>query len=946
MCLDRWGARVNPLQQLESAGQSPWLDFVRRSLVESGGISRMVVADGLKGMTSNPSIFEKGIGETDEYKVLFDAHLGGGEQPVSAIYEHLAVADIKGAADALAPVFEATAGRDGYISLEVSPYLARDAAGTVAEAHRLAGMVAKPNLMVKVPATPECVPAIGQLIEDGLNINVTLLFSVAAYESVAEAYIAGLERRAAAGKPVSGIASVASFFISRIDVSVDKALAGHPRAAEFRAKVAIANAKVAYQSYLRLFSGPRWEALAARGAQTQRLLWASTGTKSADLSDVLYVETLIGRDTVNTMPPATMDAFRDHGRVITDAIEQDVPDAVALLGELAGLGVSLDAITDALLDDGVRLFADSFDGLLGAVAKRRRLALAPEGTGLSMALPVKLAGAVAAEMELWRREGRIRRLWAGDASLWSGADEANWLGWLRAPESSTAGMADLVGFAHQLVREHGYGHVVLLGMGGSSLGPEVLAETFGFKAGWPRFHMLDSTDPAQVRTVEGEIDLAQTLFIVSSKSGSTLEPTTFTSFFLDRAKALLGVKAGQHFIAVTDPGSNLEKQAKEEGFAGCFLGNPGIGGRYSVLSPFGMVPAAVTGLDVEALLASARRMAHSCGPDVPPVENPGVQLGLVMGVAGRAGHDKVTILASPSFRALGAWLEQLIAESTGKLGQGLLPVDAEPVGVPGAYGTDRLFVHISLAGERDAAQAAAVAALAEAGHPVVRVVATDITDIGGAFFRWEIATAVAGAVLGINPFDQPDVEAAKVKTRALTQAVERSGALPDEAAIYRGEGVALYTDAANAAALGSHDSLVGYLRAHFARAGAGDYVALLAYLEQNEAHTALLQAARLRLRDRLRVATNLQFGPRFLHSTGQFYKGGPATGVFLQVIAADDLDLDVPGYPMSFGTIKKAQARGDFAVLTERGRRALEVHLDEVDTGLTTLLRAVEAALS
>ena len=936
---------MNPLQQLEAAGQSPWLDFVRRSLIEHGEITAMIAADGLKGMTSNPSIFEKAIGASDDYTALFDAFLAGGDRSVSEIYEHLAVADIQGAADALHPVFERTSGRDGYISLEVSPYLARDAAATVAEAHRLAKMVARPNLMVKVPATPQCIPAIRQLIADGLNINVTLLFSVSAYEAVAEAYISGLEQRVAAGLPVSSVASVASFFVSRIDVAVDKALAGNSAAGLFRAKVAIANAKIAYQRYLAMFSGPRWQALVSKGAMTQRLLWASTGTKSADLSDVLYVETLVGKDTVNTLPPATMDAFRDHGRVLPDAIEQDVPAAQALLAALAGHGVSLDAISEQLLDEGVQQFADSFDALLGAVARRRRLALDPDDAGQSFALPLELQQAVTAESEIWRREGRIRQLWAGNAAIWTGADESRWLGWLDAPRAAAACLTSLPSFAAQLVRSFAVSHVVLLGMGGSSLGPEVLAETFGSQAGWPRFHMLDSTDPQQLAALDAELDLPHTVFIVSSKSGSTLEPSIFLSYFLERARNALGPQAGAHFIAVTDPGSQLASVAEQNGFAACFAGTPSIGGRYSVLSPFGLVPAALMGLDLPGLVRGAQAMAHGCGPDVPPAENPAVQLGLLLGVAGAAGYDKVTFLASPALRALGAWLEQLIAESTGKHGHGLLPVDGEPAGVPGAYGADRLFVHLMLQGETDRAQAGAVAALADAGHPVARIVVPALGRIGGEFFRWELATAVAGAVLGINPFDQPDVEASKIKTLELTKAVESSGTLPAPAPIFTADGISLFADPANATALGSQDSLQAYLRAHFARAGAGDYVALLAYLAQNTQHLALLQALRVRLRDRLRVATNVQFGPRFLHSTGQFYKGGPKSGLFLQITGADAHDLAVPGHRLSFGTIKAAQAQGDFTVLCERGRRALHVHLDAVEPGLQSLARAVELAL-
>jgi transaldolase / glucose-6-phosphate isomerase len=945
---------VNKLKQLEACGQSPWLDYLKHSLIEKGELRTLIERDGLKGVTSNPSIFEKAIGETDEYAQALTAFQAQADHSISAIYEHLAIADIRAAADVLRPVYEQTHGRDGYISLECSPYLANDTEATVAEALRLWAAVDRPNLMVKVPATPAGIPAIRQLIGRALNINITLLFAVSVYEEVVEAYISGLEDLARAGGDVAKIGSVASIFVSRIDVATDQRLGklGDEKLTErLRGRAGIANAKIAYARYKALFSGPRWRHLAEAGAKTQRLLWASTSTKNPAYKDTMYVEALIGRDTVDTIPPATMDAFRDHGAVVPDAIEQDVSGARALLAKLEENGVSLKDITDELVKDGVQQFADAFDKLFGTIAKRRRTLCDGERACLEITPgSPEMKTAFEAEMEVWRKDGHIRRLWAGDKSLWAGTDENKWVGWLHVAEKELAEIDRLRDFAVE-VKQRGLTDVVLLGMGGSSLGPEVLCETFGQQAGWPRFHMLDSTDPAQIKTIEQAIDLGKTLFIVSSKSGSTLEPNIFLDYFFDRVGAAGGKdKAGEHFIAVTDFGSPLEQRAIELRFTRVFHGAPSIGGRYSVLSKFGLAPAAVIGLDVRRLLETTRTMQRSCGADVPPSENPGVQLGVAIGVAAtRFGRDKVTIIASPGIADFGAWLEQLLAESTGKQGRGLIPLAGEPLTVPECYGSDRLFAYLELDGQVDPLQRQAVDALERAGHPVAKISVKDVWRIGQEFFRWEIATAVAGSIIGIDPFNQPDVEASKNKTRALTDAYEKSHPLPEDAPMFRENGRTLYADPRNAAQLGRHNTLAGYLKSHFDRvhAGAksGDYVALLAYIERNAAHTRTLTEMRTRIRDKTRAATCLGFGPRFQHSTGQAYKGGPNSGVFLQITCDDPADISVPGRSYSFGVVKAAQASGDLAVLVERDRRALRVHLKHVDAGLEELSHAIDAAL-
>ncbi len=943
---------MNPLKQLAEAGQAPWLDFVQRGLIEGGELATMVARDGLKGVTSNPAIFEKAIAHAPEYGEAFQRFVRERDCAPMEIYEHLAIADIQAAADALAPVHRETGGRDGFISLEVSPYLANDTQGTIDEARRRWAAVDRPNLMIKVPATSAGIPAIHTLIGEGLSINVTLLFAVPRYEAVAQAYIAGLEDYAAKGGDVSKVASVASFFVSRIDTVIDRELqaridAGGPAGIlqPLLGQAAIANAKLAYESFRRIFAGKAWEALVAKGAQVQRLLWASTGVKNPDYPDTLYVERLIGRDTVNTMPPATMDAFRDHGSVVHDAVEQDIEGAYAALHAIEEQGISLATVTHDLVEDGVRQFAEAFDKLLGAVAEKREALVTVNAARIEA--PEDIAHAVNEAAAGWRADGVVRRLWAGDAAVWTGADEADWLGWLDIVGQEHAHVGTLVRFANA-IREGGFTHVALLGMGGSSLGPEVLATSFGRQAGWPHFHMLDSTDPAQIRALERKLDLAKTMFIVSSKSGSTLEPNIMLAHFRARMIETAGEAAwSRHFTAVTDPGSSLEQVAKHERFAHLFHGVKSIGGRYSVLSKFGLVPAAAMGIDVSDFLVRTSHMVASCAASVPADRNPGVRLGLLLGTAAtRFGRDKVTIVTSPRIAGLGAWLEQLIAESTGKQGRGLIPVDGEALGEPAAYGKDRVFAQLVLKGDEDKAQDAKLAALAKAGHPVVRIVLDDVAQIGQEFFRWEMATAVAGAIIGINPFDQPDVEASKIKTRALTDAYEKGAPVAAPDPVFRENGIAVYADPANAEALGRHNTLSAWLKHHFQRAHAGDYIGLLAYIEHTRAHEAKLEAIRLRLRDARKVATCVGFGPRFLHSTGQAYKGGPNSGVFLQITADDAADFPVPGHRYSFGQVKGAQAEGDLGVLVERERRAIRVHLAEVDAGLAELEKAIDHAFA
>ncbi|QHI95258.1 bifunctional transaldolase/phosoglucose isomerase [Aristophania vespae] len=939
----------NSLKRLAEHGQSPWFDFIRRDFTANGSLKKMVEEDGLMGVTSNPAIFEKAIGHGAEYESEVRSLLAKHNLSAGELYEHIAIEDIRDACAVLKPVFDKTKKRDGYVSLEVSPYIAYDQAATIADARRLWKEVNRENLMIKIPATAEGTRAVKDAIADGINVNVTLLFSLNAYKAVLESYIQGLEARVQKGQSIDHLASVASFFVSRIDskidAEIDRRIAENaPEAAELkklRGKVAIANAKLAYQHYLEVSKSARWKALEAKGAQPQRLLWASTGTKDKAYSDVLYVEELIGADTVNTIPPATFDAFRDHGKLRGSLLE-DIEGARKVLAEAERLNLNLQKVTETLVIEGCASFCVAFDALLGAVEARREAVLSDRLAELSLSLPDELSPAVVAAEKKWSEGGGVRRIWAHDASVWTNGPESKWLGWLNAPQDGLAQCDAYEKFAKE-VKSRGYSDILLLGMGGSSLGPEVLEKTFGRVSGAAQLHVLDSTDPQQIAHFAKQVDLKKTLFIVSSKSGSTLEPNILFAYFWEQAKAALGQDPGEHFVAVTDPGSAFEKKAKDHKFGHIFHGNPEIGGRYSVLSAFGLVPAAAAGYDVRAFLESVMLMVSSCDGSVPPAMNPGARLGLALGVAAKTfGRDKVTLCASEGVKALGAWAEQLIAESTGKIGTGLIPIDGETLGEPSVYGNDRVFVEVRLGNEPSNSR---LKALRDAGHPVLSLQLHTKEQIGQAFFVLEFAIAVAGSVLGIDPFDQPDVEFSKVETRKLTEAYEKTGHLPQEAPFATDGTLEFYADDKNAQALGKGDA-VSILKAHFGRVKKSDYIGLLAYIEQNASHIGWEQDLRLALRDALHVATAAQFGPRFLHSTGQAYKGGPDSGVFLQITADDAADLKVPGASYSFGVVKAAQARGDFDVLASRGRRALRVHVKgSLEDGLKRLTAAVKDAL-
>jgi transaldolase/glucose-6-phosphate isomerase len=944
----------NHLLEVMKLGQSIWYDNIRRAMLESGDLQNKITEDDLRGVTSNPTIFEKAITGSTDYDEQFRSLASAG-QSVSEIYEALVIEDIGRAADILKPVYDQTEGRDGYISLEVSPRLAYETAGTIEEASRLFNQLNRPNVMIKIPASQEGLPAIEESIYRGININITMIFAIDNYLQVADSFIKGLERRAAEGKSVERIASVASFFVSRVDTSIDSDLeyrARHAATPEEKerlegllGKAAIANAKLAYQKFKEIFHGERFSALKERGAQVQRCLWASTGTKNPKYSDVLYVDNLIGPETVNTVPPATYTAFRDHGRVEL-TLEENVDESRAVIAQLAELGIDMKAVTDKLQQDGLTAFVGSFDTLAESIEAKRDALLSGIQGRLTASLG-KHADAVNAALKEADKGEVMRRIWRKDAALWK-EDAAhqkiikNALGWLTVPDMMIGVEDDLIAFADRIRGPRHFQHVMLCGMGGSSLCPEVFRRTFGAQSDYPELLVLDSTDPDVLETFKQKIDIKSCLFVISSKSGTTTEPLVFYKYWYEQVSKVTE-NPGESFVAITDPGTKMEQMATADHFKRIFLNPPDIGGRYSALSYFGIVPAALMGLDIRKLLDRAERIVHSCAAVVPAAENPGVRLGAILGECAKAGRDKLTIIADPKIAALGLWIEQLVAESTGKEGKGILPVAHEPLGPPSVYGDDRLFVSIAV-GKLDSEMEVKLKALEAAGHPVVYRTLTDLYDLGEEFFLWEIATAFAGYRLGINPFDQPNVQESKDATKELLDAFTKSGKLTEQTVLASDGTLTIYVDEP-AGALPS-SSVSDALKAHLSRAGAGDYIALLDYIEETPEHEAVIQAIRTHLRDATRCATTTGYGPRFLHSTGQLHKGGSDAGVFLQLTAPDQTDLAVPGEAYSFSILKQAQALGDFRSLSSRGRRAIRVDLGaDTAAGLKQLQQLIGAVI-
>ena len=947
------------LGDLRQYGQSAWFDFMSRHLLASGELLRMIARDGLGGVTSNPTILEQAVNKTDAYDEEI-ALLARRKMSAEEIYTRVVVADIAEAADILHEVYEATQAIDGYVSLEVSPTLAHDTEGTVAEAIKLWKLLNRDNAMIKVPGTAAGFPAVRRLIAEGININITLLFSEADYEAAARAFIDGLKDRAAKGGDLRKVASVASVFVSRIDATADKELdrliaaAREPeskaRLEALKGKAAIANSKLVYQRFKQMFGSPEFQALEAKGAQRQRPLWASTGTKNPKYSDVLYIEELVGPDTVNTMPPGTLAAFRDHGRA-RPTIEQDVEGARRAFAELAAVGVDMPKIHVRLKNEAVQSFEDSFDTLMLGIDTKRKAAFLKGRYEIAGAKLGRELDRYNVELQL---SGFVEGLWAKRPDLWSEdpAEQkriANRLGWLESPELMAKNLSRLKRFA-AAVRKDGIRHVVLLGMGGSSLAPEVMRAVLGVQAGSPAFTMLDTTDPTAIRALERAIPIRETLFIVASKSGTTIEPNALAAYFKSRLEAAGVAQPARHLVAITDEGTALHELAAQEKYREAFVNPADIGGRYSALSFFGMVPAALMGLDIGGLLAWGRGMALLCGPTMAIAQNPGVALGIVMGTAARSGRDKLTLITGPRLRPFGLWIEQLIAESTGKRGTGIVPIAGEPLGASEQYGDDRLFVRLRLHGgdpeehDRDGK----VERLRAAGHPIVTIRLANPQGIAAEFIRWEVATATAGAILGINPFDEPNVQQDKDATKALLQRHAAEGRLPAPAPQLTVDGIGLTFDQVVLDKIGKPGRDAAPALAEFLRlVQPGDYLGLLAYLPFDPALEARLERLRTALRNGTRAATMFGFGPRYLHSTGQLHKGGANTGQFVLFTADPPEDVAIPGEGYSFGTLEMAQALGDFASLEATGRRALRIHLPAPEAGaLDRACRLLEAALA
>ena len=927
---------MTKLNQLAELGQAIWLDYIQRSFMLSGELEKLI-NDGLRGMTSNPTIFEKAIAGSQDYDADI-ARLAKEGKTTQQIYEALAIADIRTAADMLRPVYDSTQGADGYVSLEVNPELAYDTSGTLQEAKRLWETVGRANLMVKIPATREGIPAIREAIAAGVNVNVTLIFSLERYEEVMEAYLQGLEMRLAAGESVERIASVASFFVSRLDTKVDKLLENiltteSPQAElanRLLGRSAVANAKLAYQRFRRVFEAERFEYLASRGARLQRPLWASTSTKNPKYSDILYVQELIGKHTVNTLPQNTLEAFNDHGQVRL-SLEEGVEQAHKDINSLGELGISIEQVTQELEDEGVAAFAQSYRDLLRSIGEKRAL-LAPRKPPFGAYLGA-YQGKVEEALDRLTQEQIIPRIWKQDYTVWKPEPKeiSNRLGWLHIGEEMEMHLGQLEALAFA-VQQAGYREVVLLGMGGSSLAPELFSLTFGNAPGYPRLRVLDSTDAGAVLELDHQLDYAHTLFIVSTKSGGTEETLSFFKYFHHRTVAAVGARqAGDHFIAITDPGSKLVELAKDFDFRTILLNDPNIGGRYSALSYFGLAPASLIGVDLRRLLRHANEMASSCKPAIPLVRNPAAWLGAILGTLANLGRDKLTLILPPGLASFGDWVEQLIAESTGKEGKGILPVVGEDLNPPEAYGDDRIFVQISLAG--DALDPGFLADLERAGHPVLRLVIQDVYELGGQFFLWELATAVAGYFLGINPFDQPNVESAKQRARQMVATYKAEASLPEMLPLLQADGVSVYANL-------NSKSLKSALQEFLSQAQAGDYVAVQAFLQPKDETSIALRELRRSLSRRTRLATTLGYGPRFLHSTGQLHKGDAGNGLFIQLTALGETDVPIPDEagggesPITFGVLKMAQALGDLLALQDAGRRVLRLHLagDEAQT--------------
>ncbi|MFH1117243.1 MAG: bifunctional transaldolase/phosoglucose isomerase [Pseudomonadota bacterium] len=920
---------TNPLWGIRDLGQSVWYDDLGRDLLRSGRLKRMIEEDGIAGVTSNPTILEKAIGQERAYDPDIHSLVDQGLD-VPAIYEALAVSDTREAADLLMPVYEESEGLDGFVGLEVSPDVAFDTDATVSQAKRLFQTVDRKNLMIEVPATREGVDAVEELIACGINVNVTLIFSLAQYNDSAMAFIEGMRRWIESGGDPRRPASAASFFVSRVDSIVDERLReiADPKwkmkLSGMMGLAGIANARLAYAMFKEIFHGGRFADLGASGVRAQRLVWTGTKTKNPNYPDTYYVDALIGPYTINTMPPATLEAYREHGIPIA-RLENEPDEAGQVFRRMTSMGLSIEDIMDQLLDNGLKSFADSYDKLLEGIAKKRTRLL--RGWGHRSASLGQLQEQV--DMTLARLDEEIvpENIWAGDASLWSDDPKTRGeigqrLGWLHIVDIMSDEIGRIGRFVEE-IRSSGFKKAVLLGMGGCSMAAEMFRSCFGRAEGYLGLEVLDTALPAALRELERNMDVRETLFIVADKSGTTLEVLDLYAHFFNRTEEMVGIDAGRHFVAITDPGTDLGRLASEKKFRRTFLNPSDIGGRFSALSYFGLVPAALGGVDLDRLLMRASQGIEASGPRIPSLESPSVWLGVIMAEAAKAGRDKLSLIISPAVAGFGSWIEQLVAESTGKEGKGIVPVVDEPAGPPEQYGRDRLFVYLRL--DEESGYDGHVSALEQFGHPVVTLRLHSPYDLGREIFRWEFATAVAGVILGINPFDRPDVQESKSITKDLLHLFKKTGQFP----------------AGDFQPIGS-PGLTGALRGLTDPITEGRYLAINAFITHSERNRDLLQTLREVFRDKLNIATTVGFGPRYLNSTGQLHIGGTDTGHHIIVTSDDAEDVPIPSESYSFGVLKTAQALGLAEALAKRGRRLLRVHLANEDD-LQKLLEAVRA---
>jgi len=890
------------IKKLTSLGQSLWYDNIQRKLLENGELKAMIERGDIRGVTSNPTIFQNAIAKTNDYDAAL-IPLAWSGWDADKIFWHLAIEDIQEACDLFRPLYDETKGGDGYVSLEVSPYLANETEATAKQAKELWERVNRPNLMVKIPATKAGIPAIRQTIAVGINVNVTLIFSLDRYAEVMDAYLSGLEDRVAANEPINMIASVASFFVSRVDTKIDPKL---PKDSILLGKAAIANAKLAYHAFEETFTSARFATLKARfSARAQRPLWASTGTKNPAYSDTVYVDNLIGPDTVNTVPPATLDAFRDHGNAAI-TITRGLDESKTQIAELEALGISMKQVTQELEEEGVKSFADAFKVLLDVVDDRRKSAVSSINP---------LADSVARRLSTLVDSSVAARVWAHEPTLWASdpagqAEVKIRLGWLNSIEDARTRLDGYLSFAKQ-IHDEGIDRVLVIGMGGSSLTAEVLSSLLAAANIEAKLSLaiLDSTDPEQVALAAKNYPPEKSLYILASKSGGTAELLAAFDYFWELSKG-----NGSRFVVTTDAGSSLEKLAKDRGFRKVFNADPMVGGRFSALTDFGLVPAALLGMDIERLLKSAEKIQKVSRDN----RSAGFALGALLAESALAGRDKLTVLSDAPVSAFAGWIEQVIAESSGKHGKGMLPVPLEPLAAPEMYGNDRLFVYLRNNGELDAD----VTVLKNAGFPVIEFPFMSPYDVGAEFFRWEIAVSVLCHILGINAFDQPDVQDSKLRTIAKITDYQKTGKLAD-------------VDLVNL------NDLQPVLDKFISAAQAGEFFTINAYIPRNQETVDALQALRVAIREKTKCAVSAGFGPRFQHSTGQFHKGGPNKGLFLQVVYDAANDFEIPTQGMTFGTLIRAQALGDYEALVAAGRRTLRVLLSS-PADLSKLLDALK----